>query len=295
MRELLGSRVHSLQGDSSVCASRVADVADSNLGGALIFARTSHLSDIGQKLKGAAAIILTDSIPDDSTPGLSGATLLAVDNPRLCFIHAAQAGIGSKTAPGIHPTAIIAPNAQIHDEARVEAYAVVGAAFVGAGSCLGSHSVLDDAVELGQRVHVQSGSTLGSPGFGFERNEQGELERFPQLGTLLVEDDVQIGSGCRIDRAALGKTHLGLGTKIDNAVYIAHNVIIGQHCLVVGGSNLCGGVKVGDRVFIGAGADIRQKISIGDDAVIGMGAVVVDDVEPGQTVAGVPARPLYSE
>jgi len=133
---------------------------------------------------------------------------------------------------------------------------------------------------------------IGAEGFGFERDSRGQLHRFPHLGLVRIGDDVEVGARTCIDRGALGDTSIGPGTKIDDAVYIAHNVHIGRDCLIMAQTALCGSCVIGDRVEISPGAVVRDKVRIGDGARIGLGAVVVKDVVESTTVVGVPARPL---
>ncbi len=148
---------------------------------------------------------------------------------------------------------------------------------------------------VGRNVIIHAGAVIGADGFGFERNESGRWEKFPHFGCVVVEDDVEIGANVCIDRGTMGETRIGTGAKIDDLVYIAHNVEIGRDCLVMASSVLCGSCKLEERVEVSPGAVIRDKVRIGTDGRVGLGAVVVADVPAGVVVAGVPARPFQSE
>lgn len=146
-------------------------------------------------------------------------------------------------------------------------------------------------VVLGKNVIIKYGAVIGYDGFEFYE-EEGVLKNFPHRGRVILEDDVQIGCNCCIDRGSLGDTIIGKGTKLDNLVHVAHNVKIGKNCQLTAGVILGGSVEIGDNVFIGLNATIKDNIKIGSNSIIGMGAVVIHDVPEGVTVVGNPARIL---
>jgi len=135
-----------------------------------------------------------------------------------------------------------------------------------------------------------SWNSFGGQGFGFARTEEGKLLRFPHIGGIIIGEGVEIGSNVCIDRGALGDTVIGVGTKIDNHVHIAHNVIVGKHCHIVAHTTIGGSTEIGDYCWIGMGAQIRNKVKIGTNVTIGMGAIVVSDVKDNAIVAGNPAK-----
>jgi len=131
---------------------------------------------------------------------------------------------------------------------------------------------------------------VGADGFGYERDVDGKLHKFPQLGGVVIEDEVEIGANACIDRGALGVTVISRGTKLDDLVYIAHNVTVGTDVVVVGAAALLGSSQIGARAWVSAGSSVRDKTVVGEQSIIGLGAAVVADVPPGATVIGVPAR-----
>lgn len=241
---------------------------------------------------------------------------LIVDNPsvalaRLCA--RIEQSLWPKPAPGVHPTAHVAPGAQVAASATVgplcviESGAVIGdrvhlqsQVFVGRGARIGDDSWLMPGVVLaaecavGRRVRLQPGVIIGSDGFGYEFI-QGRHEKVPQVGIVDVGDDVEIGANSTIDRARFSRTHIGEGTKIDNLVQVAHNVTIGRHCLLCAQVGISGSTTIGDYVVLGGQAGVAGHLTIGKGAKIGGGAGVTQDIDPGAFVNGNPAIPLQLE
>ncbi|MCP4572017.1 MAG: UDP-3-O-(3-hydroxymyristoyl)glucosamine N-acyltransferase [bacterium] len=208
--------------------------------------------------------------------------------------------------PGIHPTAVVAADAQVA-AASVGPYCVIGAGTtVGEGTRLGAHVALGPDVtvgcdcqlyaqvtvregcRLGDRVVLQAGVVIGTEGFGYLPGPAG-LERIPQVGTVLIEDDVEIGANSCIDRATTGLTVVGAGTKIDNQIQIGHNVKVGRHCALSAQSGISGSCTLGDGVTMGGQVGIADHVTIGDGVKVGAKSGIMKDVEPGDTVFGVPA------
>jgi UDP-3-O-[3-hydroxymyristoyl] glucosamine N-acyltransferase len=194
-------------------------------------------------------------------------------------------------AAGIHFTAVVDGSARIHPTAHVGAYCHIGAdCEVGEGTVLHPHVVLYDRVRIGARCRVNSGTVIGADGFGYERNEAGELEKFPHLGGVIVADDVEIGSNTSIDRGSLGDTVIGARARVDNLVHVAHNVQIGEDCAVIALTMLGGSVRMGAGAWIAPGAVVMNQVAIGARSTVGLGAVVVRNVNEGETVMGAPAQ-----
>jgi len=242
-----------------------------------------------------------------------GKTLIRVDNPSLSFTQVVNYFL--KDAPdykpqGIHPTAVIAPGAKISRGVSIGAHTVIedGAevgegsvlyanCYVGHGARLGKECliypqvILREKVSLGSRVIIHSGTVIGSDGFGYVTVD-GKHMKIPQVGTVLIEDDVEIGANVTIDRARFDKTIIGEGTKIDNLVQIAHNVTIGKNCLIVAQSGIAGSTKLGNYVILAAQAGLVGHIEIGDGAVVTAQSGVSRSIKPGEQVFGSPAQPL---
>lgn len=176
-----------------------------------------------------------------------------------------------KSAPGIHPTAVVEGT-------------------VGEGSVIGPHAYIGPTVRIGSNCIVGPGSCLGQDGFGYERVGDEWLQK-PQSHGVVVGDDVHIGANTCIDRGSYRDTFIGRGTKIDNLCHIAHNVQIGENCLVIACSEISGSVELGDRAYVAPASAIREHLRIGEEAFVGLGSVVVSHIKDGQTVYGVPAKP----
>ena len=249
--------------------------------------------------------------PEFANP--SGRTLIRASNPRGAFA-AVLARLYARPAPtpGIHASAVIADSADIHPSCSIGPHVVIReGARVGAhteieaGSVVGREVAvgerchlyarvsLYEGVQIGDRVVLHSGCVLGADGFGFVL-QGGRYEKFPQVGRVIIEDDVEIGANSCVDRAALGATVIGAGTKLDNMVHIGHNCRIGRHVVIAAQTGLSGGVVVEDYAVIGGQVGIGDKARIESRAVLGSGSGVLTSkiVRTGQTVWGTPARPL---
>lgn len=215
-------------------------------------------------------------------------------------------------APGVHETALVAPDAEIAPSASIGPYVTIGSqtrigprcsiaagctvgnrVTIGEGSRLYANVNIYDAVAIGARAILHSGCVLGADGFGFVLAVD-HYEKFPQVGTVILEDDVEIGANSCVDRAALGVTFIGQGTKLDNMVHIGHNCRIGKHVVVAAQTGLSGGVAIDDYAVIGGQVGIGDKARVEARAIVGSGAGILSSkiIRRGQTVWGTPARPL---
>jgi len=213
-------------------------------------------------------------------------------------------------APGIDASSVVDDSANIHDEAGIGPLSVVGASSnIGSGcqlvsrisvgknvtlgeGCLIYPGVcLLDGCKIGNNVIIHSGTVIGSDGFGFAESEKG-LQKIKQVGWVEIGDDVEIGSNCSVDRGAIGPTRIGSGTKIDNLVQIAHNVQIGNHCIIVAQVGISGSTKIGDGVVLAGQAGIIGHLQIGDGAIVAAQSGVMRSMKPGTTVLGSPARDI---
>lgn len=217
-------------------------------------------------------------------------TLIVVSNPRLAFIRVMRDHFEEKVAFGIHPTAVIDEEAEIHPNVYVGPHCYISKCEIGEGTIIYGNVYTYPNVTIGENVIVHAGTVIGADGFGYERNEKGELEKFPHIGGVVVEDEVEIGSNVSIDRGTMGNTIIGQGTKINNLSHIAHNVVIGKHCSIMAQSYIGGSSKIGDYSWIAPCACLRDGIEVGKNALVGMGSVVTKNVSDGQVVFGVPAK-----
>ncbi len=213
--------------------------------------------------------------------------------------------------PGIHPTAFVDQAARVDATASIGALAVVEAgavigprtridaqAHVGVDAVIGSdtwihpHAVIESGCRLGDRVVIHGGTVIGSDGFGFTPDPaRGHaLVKVPQLGIVEVADDVEIGANVTIDRATMGKTFIGRGSKIDNLVHLAHNVVVGEQCIIVAQVGVSGSTTLEDRVTLAGQSGLVGHITIGKGATVAARGVPTHDIPPGEVVSGFPAH-----
>lgn len=217
---------------------------------------------------------------------------IIVEEPRLTFLRIVNTLFTQKMEYGIHPSAIIHPEAKIHPDSFIGPLTYIGKSSIGEGSILFGNIHVYDNVNIGKNVIIHAGTVIGADGFGYHRNEEGEFEKFPHIGGVVIEDEVEIGANACIDRGGLGNTHIKYGAKIDNLVHIAHNVVVGQHSAVIAHAMVGGSTRIGDHSWVAPSVALLNGISIGNTVTIGMGAVVTKNVPDGETWTGLPAKPL---
>lgn len=240
-----------------------------------------------------AGIVVCKSSPKLNELRLDKKTLVAVKNPRLCFIRAAKVFFPKREMRGIHPTAIIGKRCRISKKVYIGPYVTIcDEVNIGSGTRIHAGVHICSPARIGNNVVLKCGCVIGGDGFGYERNEKGIFEKFPNFAGVVIEDNVEVGANTCIDRGTLSDTVIGRGTKIDNLVHIAHNVKIGKHCAVIALAMIGGGTQIDDGAWIAPTACLRNGIVIGKEALVGMGAVVTKNVERGETVIGVPAKPI---
>jgi UDP-3-O-[3-hydroxymyristoyl] glucosamine N-acyltransferase len=234
--------------------------------------------------------------------------LIRVKDPRVAIAKVLPLFFPPEThAPGIHPSAVVDPSAQIDASAHIGPHCVVGAGVklgqrsvlmggnhIGRDCQLGNDVTLYPNVvvyarsQIGNRVMIHAGTTIGSDGYGYVF-DQGQHRKVPQAGNVIIHDDVEIGANAAIDRGALDSTIIGQGTKIDNLVHVAHNVIVGRHCLIMGQCGFAGSTELGDYVVVASQSGIAGHLKLGNQAMVGAKSGVMRDVPDGGKVAGVPA------
>lgn len=292
-----------LDGPGDIEITGIAGIREAQAGEITFVSDQRHLKDLGQSR--ASAVIVTQDARALAIPSLR------VRNPRLAFARAL--GIFHAppfVPPGISDRAVIGRNVVIGGNAIIHPFVVIGdgarvgsrvtlhpGVTLGPGSAVGDDSILYPHVSvyhgttIGSRVIIHAGTVIGSDGFGFV-TDGGKHHKIPQVGGVIIEDDVEIGANCTIDRATLGNTVIRRGTKIDNQVQVAHNVTIGEHCLFAAQVGIAGSTTLGNYVVMGGQAGIGDHLSVGDRVMAGGGAGITRNVEPGQVVAGHSAIPI---
>jgi UDP-3-O-[3-hydroxymyristoyl] glucosamine N-acyltransferase len=303
----LGLPMRAASGDVEI--DRVSSIA-SAAAGTLVFAgdAASAAAAVGSS---AAAVILERSltVTDDAKP------LLLSGSPRLDFARAAALLRSAATPAAIHPAAVIAQSAVLGADVSVAACAVIGeGAVLGSGTIVGEGAVVGEGVviglgcriyprvvvypgtRLGDRVVVHAGAVLGSDGYGYVRDPgTGKYIQFPQQGTLIVEDDVEIGANTTIDRGALDATVIGRGAKLDNLIHLGHNVQVGENVLIAAQTGVSGSTTIGNNAIIGGQVGVGDHACIGEGVILGSQAGVLPGKKlraTGEILWGTPAQPV---
>lgn len=223
-------------------------------------------------------------------------TYIVSGNPRLDFARVLARFFDKGEKKGISETAIIPPSAQIGNDVYIGCYTIIGEnVVIGAGTEIRDHVVIRDNCIVGDNCIIKSNTVIGEEGFGFEFDEDGTPIRIPHVGAVRVGNNVEIGALNVIARGTLDDTIISDGVKIDDHVFIAHNVFIGENSVIIAGAEVSGSVKIGKNVWIAPQATIINQVEIGDNALVGIGAVVTKSVEPNVIVAGNPAKKIRSK
>jgi len=297
-------------GDASVEVSGVASIA-SAAAGDLVFVEDEK--NLGPALECPASAVI---VGESAAPGSASKALLVAVHPKLAFARAARILCDAqKRPPGVHPTAVVPLSAKVGRDAIIEERVVLGAGAaigarsrVGAGCAVGANVAIGEDCEiypnvsiypgtrLGNRVMVHSGAVLGSDGFGYVRDKiTGRYEKFPQIGRLEIEDDVEIGANATIDRGALEVTRVGRGTKIDNLVHVGHNVQLGENVIIAAQTGFSGSIVVEDNVVMGGQVGLGEHAHVGEGVMLGgQSGVLPNKVLRGKGIAfwGTPAKPV---
>jgi UDP-3-O-[3-hydroxymyristoyl] glucosamine N-acyltransferase len=291
-----------LVGDGSVEILGLAP-ADRARAGELTFAENASYFAAAQQSQAAAILV-------DGPFVCSGKVLIRVANARVALARLLPVFFPPEEYPrGIHPGAVIADTARIDPTAHVGPNCVLGARVrLGARSvlmggndlradcqlgddvCLFPNVVLYRQTHIGHRVTIHAGTVIGSDGFGYVLDE-GRHRKVLQLGNVIIHDDVEVGANSAIDRGTLGPTVIGQGTKIDNLVHVAHNVVIGRHCLIMGQVGFAGSTRLGDYVMVASQSGVADHLKLGNQVIVGAKSGVMRDVPDGGRVLGIPAAP----
>jgi UDP-3-O-[3-hydroxymyristoyl] glucosamine N-acyltransferase len=281
----------------------VAGVREAGEGQITFITGKEYLKDL--QLSRASAALVPLETPDMHLP------LLRHKNPRFAFAKAIEVfHVMPYRASGIDAKASIGTNVIIGADSSIHAFAVLGdevklgdRVTIHSGASIGSGSFVDDdcivypnvsigdMVRIGKRVIIHAGTVIGSDGFGFV-TDNGRHHKIPQVGGVIIEDDVEIGSNSTVDRAMLGNTIIKKGTKLDSQIHVAHNVTIGEHCLIAAQAGIAGSSRLGDHVVFGGRVGVADHISIGDRVMVGGGSGITKDVEAGQIIVGYYAMPI---
>jgi UDP-3-O-[3-hydroxymyristoyl] glucosamine N-acyltransferase len=289
-------------GDGSVTLTGFAPANAAKMGDLTFAENESYLARAEQS---AASAVLVDGQLNSTKK-----VLIRVRNARIAFAKALALFFPEPTfAAGIHPTAIVATSAQIDPTVYVGPYCVVGeqarvgpgcvlqgSNFIGDRCQLGAqvrlfpHVVLYAHTQVGNRVRIHAGAVIGADGFGYVQ-DQGVHRKVPQVGSVIIQDEVEIGANVTIDRGTIGPTVIGRGSKIDNLVQIGHNVVLGENCLLVAQVGVAGSTKAGNCVTLAGQVGVAGHLKLGDKVTVAAQSGVMNDIPDGQKWLGSPARP----
>lgn len=302
--QLVGGQV---AGNASAAVTGVAPLDDAESTDLSFVAEEKYYKNLPQSKAGVVLI--------HKNKAAEGKTAILVDQPQLAFLKILNVIAKEKeiAASGIHPTAVVAKDAVLGANVAIGPYAVVESGVkigdgssIGALSFIGSRTVLGknckiyprvtlrEEISLGDRVTIHSGTVIGTDGFGYAFINK-EHVKIPQVGTVEIGDDVEIGSNATIDRATMGKTVIGAGSKIDNLVQIAHNVKLGKGCIIVAQAGIAGSCNLGNFVTLAGQVGIGDHVNIGDGVIAAAQSGVPNDVPAGSIIFGSPARPIREE
>lgn len=299
--DLIGGKV---EGDGSTPISGASGIKEARPGDITFLANSRYISLL--KETNATCVIAPPDVPIPN-----GKIAIRHEAPSLAFAKIMER-FGPKPVkypPGIHPTAIIGKDVKLGRDVSIQPYVVIednavigdntiigAGVFIGRETRIGSDTfiypgvVIRERITIGNRCIIHSGTVIGSDGFGYA-TVRGVHHKIPQIGTVVIEDDVEIGANVTIDRARFDKTWIKKGTKIDNLVQIAHNVVIGENSIIVAQTGISGSTVIGNNVILAGQSGIVGHITIGDNAIVGAQAGVTKSVPPGQMVSGYPAAP----
>lgn len=294
-----------LEGDGDLVLTGLAGIREAKPGELSFVANSRYAAAVAATRAGAVIVSRDWNRP-------APCALIRVDQPDRAFARIAErfAPPPIVPPPGVHPAAVVAPDAELGEGASIGPHCVlepgcrVGAGsvlfagvYVGHESRIGEQTRLYPLVSIrercriGSRCIVHNGAVIGSDGFGYTVEEDGSRSKIPQIGIVVIGDDVEIGANVTIDRARFGQTYVGHGVKIDNLVQIAHNVTIGDHAVIVAQVGISGSTSIGARAVLAGQAGVAGHLHVGDGAIVGAQSGVTKSIPPGAFVSGYPAAP----
>ncbi len=303
LKELAEKLSCRLVGDGEIEVWQLAPLDEAREGDLVFVMNTRDLPKL--EASKASAVIVRDGSPPCSKPAL------LANDPYLAFVEALRLLYAhDRPTPGVHSSSIVRDGVRLAEDVAVGPLTVVEAdvtigrgsvvgaqVYIGKGSRIGADCrlypqvMIREGTEIGDRVIIHSGTVIGSDGFGYLRDGQGIRVKVPQVGRVIIEDDVEIGANVTIDRATIGATRIRRGSKIDNLVQIAHNVVVGADTVIAALSGIAGSATIGDRVTVAGQVGIVDHVEIGNDATVGAQAGVAKSLLPGSVVLGSPAVP----
>jgi len=295
-----------LRGDGDVTITGVGHLEDANEG-EITFADGPRVQSLADSSR-ASALIVPPDVEVRHKP------FIVTEDPRLAFSKVLELFAPDlHPAPGVHPTAVVGHNVTLGEDVSIGANAYVGdGVFIGAGSIIyplayvGPETVIGSGceihpqvyvgprVQIGNRVIVHAGASVGADGFGYLQTAEGH-RKIPQIGSVIVDDDVEIGANSTIDRATVDATRIGAGTKIDDQVHVAHNVVLGRNCLLCGQVGIAGSTTIGNNVVMGGQAGVNDHVEIGDDVIVAARTSVFGNLSEPGIYSGYPAGPHHQQ
>lgn len=245
-------------------------------------------------IKTRASVIVCDYSIDFNDVDLLNKCLILTKNPRLTFSNIVNNLFVKEIKPNIHKRAVIGDHAIIGNNCFIGPNTYVGDVTIGKNTRIYGNCYIYDNTTIGENVIIHANSVIGSDGFGYNKNNDGSYTKFPHLGGVIINDNVEIGSNTSIDRGSLGDTIIGKGTKIDNLVQIAHNVRIGNNCIVTAGVVISGSVTLGNNVWLSPSVVILNNVHIGDNSFVGSNSLVIKNILKETRVFGNPATKFPS-
>jgi len=296
-----------LRGDGDITITGVGHLEDASPG-EITFADGPSLQALCDACEASALIVPPEVEVNNDKP------FIVTEDPRLAFSKILELFAPDRRPPaGIHPTAVVEDGVTVGEGVSIGAHAYVGAgsileegaiihplAYIGPECTIGRNCEIHPQVFIGARVQigdrsiVHAGAAVGADGFGFLQTHEGH-RKIPQIGTVIIEEDVEIGANATVDRATVSVTRIGAGTKIDDQVHVAHNVIIGRNCLLCGQVGIAGSTVIGDNVVMGGQVGVNDHVQIVSNVVIGAKAGVIGDIDQEGIYSGYPARPHHEQ